>query len=1124
MALPPGIPTLEHMRTKNLTRPDNVFCTKGVRDRLRSCLVRPELRPLHTDHFPIHTEFDVPTAAAPPRPRRDFRQVDWLAFDQSLASRIATRVPLRVIETTQEFDRTLGALMDDLQATIEEHVPLTADTPYTKRWWSKELTSMRKEKERLARISHRNRQDSKHPSHAEYRRFRNRYADAIRAAKRDHWQAWIDSVDGKTIWEANRFLRRGPTDGGSARIPPIRATDADGRPCVLNSNADKGAEFHRTFFLSPSMEAVPLGPFPQPRFAFRPITDEQVRQAIRGLRSFKAAGPDAIPNEVYKHCADTLTPVLAPLFRATFALHYYPEAWKVSDTVVLQKPGKSDYTVAKSWRPIALLSCMSKILSRCVADTLVYEAEHLSLLADMQFGGRLGRTTADSLHLVTKTVKDAWRRGHVASIVFLDIKSAFPAASPERLFYNLRMRGVPAEYVEWLRVKLTGRRTRLRFDDYTSDLFDIESGIDQGCPLSVILYAFYNSDLIDSADTSDGELAVGSMDDVALVVTGKTFDICHDKIRRFMDRDGGALAWSTTHNSSFSLDKFGLLNCKAQPKRIGLGPVLRLTDGTTVDPVDHHRLLGVLIDQGLRFHQHVAAAYAKGSTWVALLRRLANTRFGLSLAVVRRLYLSVAVPSFLYAADVFLTPARKLRGHTRTHGSVGSLRRLAMIQRQALLIMTGALRSAPTDSLEAHAKVLPFDLLVDRICHRAAVRLCALPSSHPLAPHVLRAGKRLVRAHRSSLHEVLDAYRSHLDYRHTETIRPTRLSPSWRPRHKVHMLDDREAAKDDDPRWRQRGQWAVYTDGSDCDGGVGASAVLYPPGRATPRRLHLHLGPSTRHTVYEAELVGILLGMELIKRERRCTGRVSIALDNKAAIQASTLRTSGPGRYLTDLFHEQLNKLIVARPQLRLTLRWVPGHCGVAGNEAADEAAKEAAGGQSSPLAELPRALRKPLPLSVSKARQTFKAALERRAKERWQTSVRGTRMAEIDPNLPSKQFDELICSLPRRHANLLLQLRIGHVPLQAYFARIGKAASATCPTCGEGPETVQHYLLLCPTYALHRAVHFVSLGFSGRNLATLLRNEDALRPLFAYVNATGRLRRVFGELADLPTQGVDHG
>ncbi|RPD64529.1 hypothetical protein L227DRAFT_472360, partial [Lentinus tigrinus ALCF2SS1-6] len=71
---------------------------------------------------------------------------------------------------------------------------------------------------------------------------------------------------------------------------------------------------------------------------------------------------DGIPNEVYRASADVLVPILGRLFRATFQLQYYPECWKISDTVVLRKPGKTDYTVAKAYRGIALLSCLSKIL------------------------------------------------------------------------------------------------------------------------------------------------------------------------------------------------------------------------------------------------------------------------------------------------------------------------------------------------------------------------------------------------------------------------------------------------------------------------------------------------------------------------------------------------------------------------------------------------------------------------------------------------------------------------------------------------------------------------------------------------------------------------------------------
>ncbi|KAI0323315.1 hypothetical protein GY45DRAFT_1223429, partial [Cubamyces sp. BRFM 1775] len=101
------------------------------------------------------------------------------------------------------------------------------------------------------------------------------------------------------------------------------------------------------------------------------------------------------------------------------------------------------------------------------------------------------------------------------------------------------------------------------------------------------------------------------------------------------------------------------------------------------------------------------------------------------------------------------------------------------------------------------------------------------------------------------------------------------------------------------------------------------------------------------------------------------------------------------------------------------------------------------------------------------------------------------------------------------------VQFRTNHVPLHFYLARIGKVDAATCPTCGSAPETVAHFLLACPTYTLHRAVHFRPLGFSGRNLKTLLNSKDALRPLFDYVNATGRLRAVFGSL-ELPDNDGD--
>ncbi|KAL7284522.1 hypothetical protein ACG7TL_001813 [Trametes sanguinea] len=337
------------------------------------------------------------------------------------------------------------------------------------------------------------------------------------------------------------------------------------------------------------------------------------------------------------------------------------------------------------------------------------------------------------------------------------------------------------------------------------------------------------------------------------------------------------------------------------------------------------------------------------------------------------------------------------------------------------------------------------------------------------------------------------------------------------------LLVIHNAPHDDMAKPRTTGEWlAVCAEKKGTTSGAHTNGPTSPL-RNQPEGAH-HTRPAGYLLVPNRARGTLRHGASAITKATRALwahdGHASVAMyDNLAALAAGRMDA---------LSAYKLNDLISRRPQLKLTLRWVPGHYNIPGNEAADEAAKEAAGGCSSPSPDLPRVLRKPLPLSVSKARQTFKAHLRQQAAERWRTSPRGLRMAEIDQALPSKRFDELVCSLPRRHANLLLQLRVGHIPLQVYFARIGKTASPTCPTCGEEPETVAHYLLRCPTYWLHRAVHFLPLGFTGRNLATLLNSEDAIRPLFNYVNATGHLRRLFGELADtLPTPedpGVEDG
>lgn len=118
------------------------------------------------------------------------------------------------------------------------------------------------------------------------------------------------------------------------------------------------------------------------------------------------------------------------------------------------------------------------------------------LLPKTHFGGRPGHTTTDAIHYLIHKIKAAWREDQVVSVLFLDVEGAFPNAVTDRLIHNLKKRRIPTLLVKFITRLLTNRRTKIKFDDYTSEYMDITNGIGQGNPLSIL----YNADLLEISD------------------------------------------------------------------------------------------------------------------------------------------------------------------------------------------------------------------------------------------------------------------------------------------------------------------------------------------------------------------------------------------------------------------------------------------------------------------------------------------------------------------------------------------------------------------------------------------------------------------------------------------------
>jgi len=1036
LALPSGTPTHRHNVTKKWSRLDQVFLSDHSENKIITCDTQPDQWGINTDHLPILTVMNLCADTVEADEIPNFREVDWGEFRKELSVQLEKLPPAALIDSQTQLDTSCASLTKAIQRTIDSQVPMTTITSKSKRWWTKELTQLRRAANKLGRQSYRRRLDVDHVIHSEHAAMVKKYRNTLDQTKSHHWRDWLEKAEDPDIWTAHRFTSSSGGDGGKTKIPVLKYKVGD-TDALASDNCDKGRVLANNFFPAkpPTDEAMADHEYPKACDRVGRITLEQIRAQLKKLKPFKAPGPDGIPNVALTKCADLIAERLCHIYRAMLDKNLMFKPWKEFVTVVLRKPGKPNYDIPKAYRPIALLNTMWKAITAIIANHITYITEKHQILPANHFGGRPGRTTADAIHLLVTKIKNAWRAGKVTSVLFLDIEGAFPNANPDKLIHNLRKRGIPTKYVKFIHSMLGNRITTLKFDGFVSDQIPIDNGIGQGDPLSMVLYQYYNADLLD-IPKHDGEDAEAYVDDTIMMATDTDFNGAHCKLKDMMCRADGVESWSKTHSSLLEYSKLALINFGHRHKDMG-NPTMRLPR-RTIQPEDSTKYLGVIIDRSLNWKAQQAYAVEKGAKWTAQIRRLTRPTWGITPKYAKRLYISVALPRILYAADVWCTPTSCEYPGPKAVGSAKVTKQIATTQRAGALAITGGLRTSPTDALNASAYLLPAPHTISKWCHRAYTRMAMLPQEHPLFKPVNWKSTSTTKRHRGPIHNLARTY--NLETSNVEKIPTAARNPSDTGRlpFQTRIPTNKEASIREAANASEEIQ--VYSDGSAQGGKVGASAVLIRKNQPD-RTLHLHLGQETEHTVHEAELVGLLLAMHLINTEKKNNTTCMIAVDNQATLKAFDSDLRKPGHHLAREALRLANQLKKRKNKrkFKLTLRWTAGHVGIEGNEKADIEAKKAASEFSSQISLLPPYLRKPLCSNPSALRRDHSDKLKKDWAENWRQSTRGRKAKLIDNTTPSVKFLKTISNakLTRKGASQIAQLRLQHFPLNGFLYKI---------------------------------------------------------------------------------------
>jgi ribonuclease HI len=305
---------------------------------------------------------------------------------------------------------------------------------------------------------------------------------------------------------------------------------------------------------------------------------------------------------------------------------------------------------------------------------------------------------------------------------------------------------------------------------------------------------------------------------------------------------------------------------------------------------------------------------------------------------------------------------------------------MAKVQRLAALVITGMLRTTPNDVLDAHAELIPIDLMLEKICYRNIVQTCTLPPSKLLSWITRGYHRDKAKWHITNLQTLIQRF--DLDLKTVETIGTPQFTSADPLPLTTNIADTRDNSIQGEATDSSR--FKVYSDGSGQNGQAGAAAILYVDNKHA-RTLQLHLGSLKEHMMYEAEIVGGVLAAQLMKEIANTNPGTEVThyMDSQSIIKTLT------SKYLIDSYQRQVTSIHEMKG-LKIVLRWISAHLEVAGNEAVDEAVKEVAGGRNSERKELPAILWKgQLAKTKSALKQEQGEKIKRRWKEAWRHSLR---------------------------------------------------------------------------------------------------------------------------------------
>jgi len=227
-----------------------------------------------------------------------------------------------------------------------------------------------------------------------------------------------------------------------------------------------------------------------PTFFNHKIQLEELKDIIESVNLGGSPGPDLVSYSIIKLIPDIGLRRLGEIFEEILSGKFFPELWRNYTVVLLQKPAKRDF------RPIALASCLLKVLERIVKRRLERFFELDYQIPNSQYGFRKGRSCEDCLSLINLEIYKSFLSRERLGALFLDIRAAYDNVIPSILLETIDNLKIPIGYKKFIGNILNLRHIEIYESGFLQGKRTLYRGLPQGSVLSPILFSLYIRDII----------------------------------------------------------------------------------------------------------------------------------------------------------------------------------------------------------------------------------------------------------------------------------------------------------------------------------------------------------------------------------------------------------------------------------------------------------------------------------------------------------------------------------------------------------------------------------------------------------------------------------------------------